>query len=265
MPADACAMAVLLEVPRPPTRCMLRVSLGEPPRNRINERNRPMTDWRAVADKVRNWGKWGAEDQLGTVNYITPERIRDAARLVKQGKTIPLGIAFNGDGPQGAHGFRRNPIHIMSVDGGDAESARHLAGWGGSTEAQMSYLYTAGPMRFNDDFIIMPLQAGTQWDALSHVYYDGQLYNGVPASAVTSFGATRNGIDRIAEQGAFVSRGVLLDVAQYRGVPYLPPNTPVYPEELDAVARAEAVEVRPGDVVLVRTGWWANFLETRDG
>jgi kynurenine formamidase len=224
-----------------------------------------MADWRSVAERVRNWGKWGAEDQLGTLNYVTPEVVRRAAGLVKQGKTIPLGAAFNGDGPQGAHGFRRNPIHIMSVDGGDEGSAKHLAGWGGSTEAQMSYLYTAGPMRFNDDFIILPLQAGTQWDSLAHVYYDGQLYNGYPASAVTSFGATRNGIDKIAERGAFVGRGVLLDVAQQRGVPYLAPNTPVTPEDLDAVAKAEGVEVQPGDVLIVRTGWWANFLETRDG
>lgn len=69
----------------------------------------------------------GAENQLGTLNYITPQKVAQAATLVTQGKTISLSIAFNGDGPQGAHGFRRNPIHIMSVDGGDEHSATHLA------------------------------------------------------------------------------------------------------------------------------------------
>jgi len=152
----------------------------------------------------------------------------------------------------------------MSVDGGDEQAARHLAGWGGSTEAQIAEFWK-GPMRFNDDYIIMPLQGSTQWDALSHVYYDGYLYNGYPASAVTSFGATKDSIDQVAERGMIVSRGVLLDVAQHRGVKYLAPNTVVYPEELDAVATAEGVTVEAGDVVIVRTGWRVNFLETRDG
>ncbi len=128
----------------------------------------------------------------------------------------------------------------------------------------MVHIWGAGPMRFNDDFIMMPLQAGTQWDALAHVYYDEQLYNGYPASAVTSFGATRNSIDQVDQKG-IVSRGVLLDVARHRGVDHLPPNTSISPEELDAVAADQGVEVGRGDIVLVRTGWWAVFLAERDG
>src|SRR5690606_22516739 len=159
---------------------------------------------------------------------------------------------------------RRNPIHLMSVDGGDAELAEHLKGWGGATEAQMVHIWGAGPMRFNDDYIMMPLQAGTQWDALSHVYYDGQMYNGHPASAVTSFGAAKNSIDKVDQRGV-LTRGVLLDVAKYRGVDILPPNTSISPEELEKVADAEGVAVGSGDVVLVRTGWWQNFLDTGDG
>ncbi len=222
------------------------------------------SNWREVAGKVRNWGKWGSDDQLGTLNYITPEKIARASAMVRKGKVFPLSIPVDAYGPQGAHGFRRNPIHVMSVDGGDEQAARHLAGWGGSTEAQIAEFWK-GPMRFNDDYIIMPLQGSTQWDALSHVYYDGYLYNGYPASAVTSFGATKDSIDQVAERGMIVSRGVLLDVAQHRGVKYLAPNTVVYPEELDAVATAEGVTVEAGDVVIVRTGWRVNFLETRDG
>ena len=221
-------------------------------------------DFRRTGDKVRNWGRWGAADELGTLNFITPAKVKQAASLVKQGKIFPLGIDFNAYGPQGAHGFRRNPIHLMSVDGGDAEMAQHLAGWGGATEAQMAHLYTAGPMRFNDDYIMMPLQAGTQWDALSHVYYDGQLYNGYPSGSVTSFGASKNSIDKVDVKG-IVSRGVLLDVAAHRGVPHLPPNTIITPEELEEVAQAEGVTIESGDIVVVRTGWWATFLENGDG
>lgn len=220
--------------------------------------------WRDVAKRVRNWGKWGPHDQLGTLNYITPEKVLRAAGLVRKGRTIPLSIPIDAYGPQGAHGFRRNPIHIMSVDGGDQDAARHLEGWGGSTEAQIREFWK-GPMRFNDDYIIMPLQGSTQWDALSHVYYDGQLYNGYPASAVNSFGATKDSIDQVAGRGLITTRGVLLDVAHYRRVKYLPPKTVISPEDLEEVAKAEGVSVEAGDVVIVRTGWRVNFLETHDG
>jgi hypothetical protein len=80
-------------------------------------------DWRAVAKKVRNWGNWGTDDQLGTLNYITPQKIAQATTLPSQGKVFPLSIPIDAYGPQGAHGFRRNPIHIMSVDGGDEQVA----------------------------------------------------------------------------------------------------------------------------------------------
>ncbi len=228
-----------------------------------------MTDWTRAdfdeaASKVRNWGRWGEDDQLGCLNFITSAKLIQAAGLVTQGKVFPLGVNFDSHGPQGAHGFRRNPIHLMMVDGGDSELGKYLAGWGGATEAQMAGLWDAGPMRFNDDFIMMPLQAATQWDALSHVYYEGQMYNGFPSSAVTSFGATKNSIDQVDVKG-IVSRGVLLDVAHHRGLPHLPPNTPISPDDLDEVAAAQGVTIESGDIVVVRTGWWANFLEHRDG
>lgn len=221
------------------------------------------SEWRDVAKKISNWGKWGPDDQLGTLNYITPAKIAGAAASAKQGKIFPLSIPLDAYGPQGAHGFRRNPIHIMSLDGGDDQAARHLAGWGGGTEAMIAEWWK-GPMRFTDDYIIMPLQSSTQWDALSHVYYDGQLYNGYPASTVTSFGATKDSIDQVAGKGQIVSRAVLLDVARHRKVRYLAPGTIISPEELDDVAKAQKVSIETGDVVIIRTGWRLNFLETRD-
>ncbi len=219
--------------------------------------------WREVAKKVRNWGRWGDDDELGTLNFITPEKVRQAAALVKQGKIFPLGINFDGNGPQGANGGRRNPIHLMSVDGGDADAAEYLLGVPSPNGQELGQIWKSGPMRYNDDYIMMPLQAGTQWDALAHVYYDGQLYNGYPASSVTSAGASKNSIDKIDKKGV-VSRGVLLDVARHRSVDHLPASTAISPADLDAVAQAEGVSIESGDIVLVRTGWWRVFAENRD-
>ncbi|MEU6584237.1 cyclase family protein [Nocardia sp. NPDC046763] len=220
-------------------------------------------EWRKVAERVRNWGRWGDDDQLGTLNLLTPDRIAYAATRARAGRTIQLGIPFDAYGPQGSSGFRRNPIHLMAVDGGDADLATVLDGWGGRNEAQVAGMYAAGPMRYNDDYIMMPLQTATQWDALSHVYYDGLLYNGFPAAAVTSFGAAKLGIEHVAERGGVVGRGVLLDVARHHHLDRLEAGTVVTPRDLQATADAQDIELRPGDILLVRTGWWTRFLETR--
>lgn len=219
---------------------------------------------REASRQVSNWNRWGPDDELGTLNHITPELVARAASLVKKGVTFSMSVPFDAYGPQGAHGFRRNPIHLMSLDGGDREMVERLGGWGGETEQQISHIWR-GPMRFNDDYIMMPLQAATQWDALSHVYYDQQLYNGYSADAVTSLGASRDSIDKVAAAGKVVGRGVLLDVARHRGVTTLPEGTVINPEDLEATAAAQGVEVGQGDIVIVRTGWWLRFLETHDG
>jgi kynurenine formamidase len=111
----------------------------------------------------------------------------------------------------------------------------------------------------------MPLQAATQWDALSHVYYEDKLYNGFPADSVTSFGAFHLGIEKVDVKG-ITSRGVLLDVVAHRGVDvFCAPGNPITPAELDDIARAQGVTIEPGDIVVVHTGWWTRFLSTGDG
>ncbi|MDE1673729.1 cyclase family protein [Nocardia gipuzkoensis] len=226
-----------------------------------------LTEFRRIADSVRNWGRWGAADELGTLNFITPDKVAQAARLVRHGRVFPLGVDFGSSGPQGAFKFRHNPVHVMTVDGGDAAT---LTEYGpkwlrNSVGRELSGFFEDNPFRFNDDLIIMPLQAATQWDALSHVYYDDHLYNGFPASSVTSLGAYHCGIDKVDGKG-ITTRGVLLDLVRHRGADtFLEAGNPITPDELDEVVEAQGVEVGRGDILLIRTGWWARFLEAGDG
>ncbi|MBW0017258.1 MAG: cyclase family protein [Mycobacterium sp.] len=223
-----------------------------------------VTDFRRTASDLSNWGRWGDADELGTLNFITAEKVQQAASLVRHGKVFPLGVDFGSSGPQGAFGFRHNPIHVMTVDGGDASTlGQYGPGWARNpTAAQMGPYFSDSLFRFNDDMIIMPLQAATQWDALSHVYYDDRLYNDFPAGSVTSLGAVHLGIEKVDGKG-ITSRGVLLDLVRHRGAEvFLQHGNPIAPEELDDVVRAQGVTIGRGDIILIRTGWWTRFLMT---
>jgi len=185
---------------------------------------------------LTTWGQWGPDDEKGTLNYITDETRRRAARLVRQGKTFSLAIPIrHGSGPQGG-GARINPLHLMTATGCDPTSRVDL---GRNT-------------RYVDDVLVMMVQGGTQWDALCHVYYDDQLYNGIPATQVDSRGAHRGGIDKV--HADFVSRGVLLDVARWKGIDCLPAGTAITTADLEAVEAHQGVTVGEGDILLVRTG-----------
>ncbi|MGI5219938.1 cyclase family protein [Nocardia sp. CA-290969] len=226
-----------------------------------------LTDFYKLGDTVRNWGRWGADDELGTLNFITPQKVAAAAGLVRHGKVFPLGIDFSSNGPQGAFKFRANPTHVMTVDGGDAETlTRYGPKWlQNSVAGELAGFFADNPFRFNDDMLIMPLQAATQWDAFSHVYYGDKLYNGFPADSVTSMGAFHCGIEKVDSKG-ITSRGVLLDLVKYRGAEtFLEVGEPITGDELDECAKRQGVTIESGDIVLVRTGWWNRFLEAGDG
>jgi kynurenine formamidase len=201
---------------------------------------------RIWGERYSNWGRWGDDDERGTLNFITPGALLAACALPRAGKIISCALNFDHRGPQDGRGGRHNPIHTMIQDGGDA-----LAG------AQDGI---AGGFRYADDTVTMPLQCGTQWDALSHVFYDGLMYGGRDISLVTSRGARVNGIEKIKD--GVVGRGVLLDLPRHRGVDWLEDGTPISPDELDACAEANGVAVETGDIVLVRTGMMTRCLET---
>ena len=197
-------------------------------------------DVRALARRFSNWGRWGAEDELGTVNFITPEKVASAAKLVRQGKILGLAIDFGASGPQTGFAGRVNPLHYMLQDGGDVDSGAQ------------DWIPT---LRYTDDAVVMTLQCATQWDALAHIFFDGKMYNDRGPKMVDSLGAKKNSITVLRDRLA--TRGVLLDMPKWKGVPWLEPGEAIYPEDLDAAAEAEGVTIERGDAVLIRTGQMA--------
>jgi len=114
----------------------------------------------------------------------------------------------------------------------------------------------------SDDWIVMPLQSVTQWDSLAHIFYEGKMWNGYDANLVTSSGAAKNSIDKTTNK--IVGRGVLLDVARYKGVRALEPGYAITVADLEGTAAAAKVEVKHGDILLVRTGHMSRYLDKKD-
>jgi kynurenine formamidase len=193
---------------------------------------------RETGRRLSNWGRWGMDDQRGTVNLITPEHRIAASRLVRRGHAFSLAIPVGRDGPQDGHGGRFNPAHVMLRTGSGAESP--------------------GGMRSSDDMIMMPLQGSTQLDGLAHIFYDGQLYNGYPSDSITADGAGHDAIDQLAS--GIVSRGVLVDVARGKGLPWLPSGTPVTVNDLEETLARQGTDIGSGDVLVLRTGVWTKYL-----
>jgi kynurenine formamidase len=198
---------------------------------------------RALASQVSNWGRWGSDDQIGTLNHVTSQDVVRAAELIRTGKRFSLSIPFDENGPQRPGSGRPNPIHLMSVDGRDFMSG---AGTPEQRDIRRRYLQNA------DDIVILPLQSATQWDGLAHVFFEQRLYNGYSADFITSSGAKRNSVAQAVDR--IVGRGVLLDLPNALNVPALDPGYPIGADDLDATCRAQNVHVGPGDFVLVRTG-----------
>ncbi|MFJ9710319.1 cyclase family protein [Streptomyces sp. NPDC101234] len=200
-----------------------------------------VAEFDTLAERVDNWKRWGADDQLGTLNFITPEVVRKATASVVTGETFSLSMSLSLDGPQQSGTSvpgRINPVRTMLT-----------------INAPMS----ASPdsVAYSDDIVVTPTQAGTHWDALSHCSHRGLMYNGVPADSVDASGATRLGIEAA---GTIVSRGILLDVARHQGVDRLPGRFAVTRAVLEAVEAAQGTPVEEGDIVLVRTGQVSHFL-----
>lgn len=191
-----------------------------------------------LAGRVRNWGRWGPDDEIGTLNLIDAAARRRGVACATAGRAISLALPLSSDGPQ--MGFvegRINPVlHPFSFPL-TAEPAEHR--W------------------WHDDWIEMGTQACTHWDGLAHASYRGTFYNGYPDTTFGEQGAMRCGIHHVR---TLVTRGVLLDVARVHGVEQLEAGYAFTPDDLDAALEQAKVALEPGDVVLLRTGHMRTFL-----
>jgi len=185
-----------------------------------------------LARRVNNWGRWGPDDEIGTLNLITPDVRRRAAACVRTGKAFSLALPLSqAEGIQlGFMPGRINPLRTM------VQINEAVGSWG---------------MRTSDDIVMMAMQAATHWDGLAHVSWQGRIYNGFPASDITAAGTAHCGIHKVR---TLVGRGVLLDVARALGVEHLEPGYPIRAEDLDAAEALARTAVGSGDIVLVRTG-----------
>ena len=199
--------------------------------------------------KLKNWGRWGADDQIGTLNHIRPEDIVRAAGLIRRGQVFALGIPLDRNGPQtGLFGGRWNPIHTMLATGTDAVAGRQDV---------------VPNVRYADDSINMPVQCATHWDSLGHIFYEEKMYNGHDARLVDSNGLGKLGIEH--SKSKMVGRGVLLDIARFKQMESLPDGYGISNDELDACARAQNITIGRADFVIVRTGQMERCLKEENG
>ena len=186
-----------------------------------------------VFESVSNWGRWGADDEAGAVNFITPEQVVAVSGLVRSGRAVSLAMPIQTAGP--ASDGRASATHLMTnaYDTADGEAREAFIG---------RYL------------ALEPHGHGTtHLDALCHMAYRGRLYNGLPAEqSVRSSGAAHLGVEQFGN--GIVGRGVLLDMPSALGIEWLEPGDTITPADLELAERRQQVSVAEGDLVFVRTG-----------
>jgi len=190
-----------------------------------------------LGEKVKNWGRWGDDDEVGTINFITDQVVKDAMKCVKSGKRLSLAFPLQQQGglQLGSMPGRINPLRTM---------------------IQLNTPVIGDPTQFctSDDVVTMGLQAGTHWDGLCHASWNGKIYGNRDASTITYDGASVCGIEKIS---SLTSRGVLLDIASLYEVDELPGGHAISYEDCLNAEKIQGVEVRSGDILLLRTGMMA--------
>lgn len=191
--------------------------------------------------RVSNWGRWGADDERGALNLLTPEKVLAGLRACRTGVVYPLGLPIERQGSGPIFDYRGPPQRLTLQNQADPGSFVE---------------YGAAPdVGANEDVLVLASHTLTHMDALSHVFAEGSIYNGFPVDSVrTNTGASRCGIEKV---GGIAGRAVHLDLPAQRGQDWLDPGYVITADDLRSCARAQGVEVAPGDILLVRTG----FLE----
>lgn len=178
---------------------------------------------------LSNWGRFGKEDQLGTLNLITPEKMRQAATLVQDGVSVSLAHQAIKEEQDGSSGFAHKMVSLP-------DPAKEITSAG--DEFRVAY------HGFTQ----------THLDGLCHLLYKGKMYNGFSQRELTEQGARKLGVENF-QQGIF-TRCVLMDIPRLLGVRYLEGKRAIYPEDLEAWEKQAGFKVEPGDAVLIRTGRW---------
>ena len=196
-----------------------------------------------------NWGRWGDDDERGSLNLLTPEVVKAAASSIKTGKVYSLGIPIQSHGVP-LMDYRGTPMRLTLQDSTD-DGIYEMYGCHTGTGA-------------HEDVLVMASHTTSHMDALVHVYGEYKHYNGVGHDAMHALGgAQKLGIDKV---GGFAARAVLLDMVSYFDEgEWVTLGRNITANDLQSAAKKEGVEVRPGDVVLVRTGylqwWWDNLAK----
>jgi kynurenine formamidase len=193
----------------------------------------------------KNWGRWGEDDEIGCLNYLTPEEVLRGVSHVKDGKVFTLGIPIGSPGGDPVWPGRSGATRLMTQD-----RSHYTAG-------KLEPL--KGGLEYADDYITAFLQGSSQYDALGHTWFGNQIYNGYDAETTTG-GMAKCGVDKLAERG-IVGRGVLIDMARHRGKDSLAPAETFGVEDLEAAAVAQGVTIEPHDNLCIRTGWLKVFYD----
>ncbi|MBN3785973.1 cyclase family protein [Burkholderia sp. Ac-20353] len=198
-----------------------------------------------LRDAPKNWGKWGADDEVGSLNYLTRSEVLRGVSAVRSGKTFTLQIQMGN--PKGDPVWPgRSPACRMNV----MDKGHYMCGKGP---------LFPGLLEYADDMMIMYLQGSTQYDALGHVWYGDQIWNGYDAKS-TIGGLAKASVLPIAERGV-VGRGVLIDIARHRGKAVLDPGETFTHRDLLDAADAQRVTIEQRDILVIRTGWIGSFYE----
>lgn len=207
--------------------------------------NKPVHFKDLLKDAPKNWGRWGANDEIGALNFLTSAEVLRGVRAVKQGKVFTLGIPLAR--PQGdpLYPTRAQPIRTMAMDKGMYISGRAQPMVGG--------------LEYADDVIVMYLQGTTQYDALGHVWHGETIYNGYDAKT-TIGGLQKCSIQPIAEHGV-IGRGVLLDAARHRGKESLDAGERITLDDIHEMAQKQNSPIEKHDILLIHTGWLKRYYD----
>ena len=224
--AAACVVAAAPAAPspQPPQNATAPAPIVLTPGPSAARLPRNADEFDAYFKKIANWGRWGASDELGTLNLITDAKRRQAAGLVRSGQAV---------------GLAHSPLTLKDVDNGSP------------FEHTMNRGFTTDIYR-----VMYHGYAHSHMDTLCHILYKDQTYNGYARAEVnTAQGCTKLAIHNF--RNGYVTRGILMDIPRLKGVPYLEPGTPIFVEDLEAWEKRAGIKVSEGDALLIRTGRWA--------